>query len=109
LGSVFLKERPTPLQLARIGVILFGAYLFFDAPLSGSSSTGVPIPLLSALGGVAYLVSTGHLFLEKKADPLSFTCVTMALGPGPRRPLKPFRECPQYRLLVRQSVCGWEK
>ncbi len=80
LGTVFLWEKPTKLQLSGIGIVLLGAYLFFDAPLSGGGLIGLPITLLSGIGWAVYLVLGRRLFIEKKVKPLGFTSATMGLG-----------------------------
>ena len=80
LGTVFLREKATVLQLSGIGIVILGAYLFFDAPLSTSNLTGVPITLLSGVGWAVYLVLSRRLFVKERVKPLGFTSVTMGLG-----------------------------
>ena len=80
LGVVFLKEYPTVLQLGGMGLVLLGAYLFFSAPLSGSSLLGVLITLISGIGWAIYLVSVRLLFVNEKINPLGLTAFSMGLG-----------------------------
>ncbi|MCW4035654.1 MAG: DMT family transporter [Candidatus Bathyarchaeota archaeon] len=80
LGVVFLKEYPTVLQLGGMGLVLLGAYLFFSAPLSGSSLLGVLITLISGIGWAIYLVSVRLLFVNEKLNPLGLTAFSMGLG-----------------------------
>lgn len=80
LGTVFLQEKPTMLQLSGIGIVLLGAYLFFGAPLSAGNLTGVPITLLSGVGWAAYLVLSRRLFVKGRVKTVGFTSITMSLG-----------------------------
>ncbi len=80
LGVVFLREYPTLLQLGGMGLVLLGAYLFFNAPLSGSSLLGVLITLISGIGWATYLVSVRLLFVNEKINPLGLTAFSMGLG-----------------------------
>ncbi|MFQ6074507.1 MAG: DMT family transporter [Candidatus Bathyarchaeia archaeon] len=80
LGVVFLREYPTFLQLSGMGLVLLGAYLFFNAPLSTDSLTGIFITLLSGLGWATYLVSSRRLFVKDKMNPLGLTAFSMGFG-----------------------------
>ena len=80
LGVIFLREYPTFLQLAGMGLVLLGAYMFFNAPLSTDSLTGVLITLLSGLGWATYLVSSRHLFVRDEMNPLGLTAFSMGFG-----------------------------
>lgn len=80
LGVTFLREYPTYIQLVGMGLVLLGAYLFFNAPLSGSSLLGVIITLLSGVGWGAYLVSGRLLFVSEEINPLGLTAFSMGLG-----------------------------
>ncbi len=80
LGTVFLGEKPTVLQLSGIGTVLLGVCLFFDAPLSAGNLAGVLITLLSGVGWAVYLVLSRRLFVKERVRPLGFTAVTMGLG-----------------------------
>jgi len=80
LGAMFHQEKPSRLQLGGMGIVLFGAYLFFNAPLSANSLAGTLITLLSGVGWAAYLVSSRRLFAREKVNPLGFTAFTMGLG-----------------------------
>ena len=80
LGVVFLREYPTLLQLGGMGLVLLGAYLFFNAPLSDSSLLGVLITLISGIGWATYLVSVRLLFVNEKINPLGLTAFSMGLG-----------------------------
>jgi len=80
LGAIFLREKPTLFQLVGMGIVLLGACLFFDAPLSTGSFAGVLITLFSGVGWAAYLVASRRLFVKEKVNPLGFTSLTMGLG-----------------------------
>lgn len=80
LGVAFLREYPTFLQLSGMGLVLLGAYLFFNAPLSTDSLTGIFITLLSGLGWATYLVSSRRLFVKDKMNPLGLTAFSMGFG-----------------------------
>lgn len=80
LGVTFLREYPTHIQLVGMGLVLLGTYLFFNAPLSGSSLLGVIITLLSGVGWGAYLVSGRLLFVSEEINPLGLTAFSMGLG-----------------------------
>jgi len=80
LGIMFLREYPTYFQLGGMGLVLLGAYLFFNAPLQGSSLLGVMITLLSGIGWGTYLVSGRRLFVSQKIKPLGMTAFSMGLG-----------------------------
>lgn len=80
LGALFLKEYPTRLQLGGMGLVLLGAYLFFNTPLSSYTLLGVVITLVSGVGWAIYLVSGRLLFMNEKITPLSMTAFSMGLG-----------------------------
>lgn len=80
LGVAFLREYPTFLQLVGMGLALLGAYLFFNAPLSADSLTGVLVTLLSGLGWAIYLVSSRLVFIKDKMNPLGLTAFSMGFG-----------------------------
>jgi drug/metabolite transporter (DMT)-like permease len=79
-GIIFLKEYPTILQLAGMMIVILGAYLFFNAPLTNGSLTGIVITLLSGVGWAAYLVSSRLLYVTEKTNPLSLTAFSMSFG-----------------------------
>ena len=80
LGVMFLREYPTLLQLVGMGLVLLGAYLFFNAPMSIGSLSGISITLLSGLGWATYLVSSRLLFVRVKMNPLDLTAFSMGFG-----------------------------
>lgn len=80
MGVMFLREYPTPLQLGGMGLVLLGAYLFFNAPLSTDSLSGILITLLSGLGWATYLVSSRLMFRQVKMNPLGLTAFSMGFG-----------------------------
>ena len=80
LGVAFLGEYPTLLQLVGMGLVLMGAYLFFNAPLSAHTLRGVAITLISGLGWAAYMVSGRLMFLREKISPLGMTAFSMGFG-----------------------------
>lgn len=80
LGVIFLQEHPTLPQLVGMGLVLVGAYMFFNAPLSADSLTGVLITLFSGLGWATYLVSSRFLFVKAKMNPLGLTAFSMVFG-----------------------------
>ena len=80
LGIIFLREYPTYIQLGGMGLVLLGAYLFFNAPLKDSILLGVMITLLSGIGWGTYLVSGRRLFVRQKIKPLGMTAFSMGLG-----------------------------
>ena len=80
LGVTFLREYPTLLQLTGMGLVLLGAYLFFNAPLSTDSITGILITLFSGLGWAIYLVSSRFLFVKEELNPLGLTAFSMGFG-----------------------------
>jgi drug/metabolite transporter (DMT)-like permease len=80
MGVVALGERPTRLQLAGMLLVLVGAYLYFNAPLSANSPLGVLITLVSGLGWASYLVAGRLLFVKRGMRPLGLTSFSMGLG-----------------------------
>lgn len=80
MGVLALGERPTRLQLAGMLLVLAGAYLYFNAPLSSNSPLGVLITLVSGLGWASYLVSGRLLFVKGEMRPLGLTSFSMGLG-----------------------------
>lgn len=80
LGVAFLGEYPTPLQLVGMGLVLLGAYLFFNTPLSAYTLLGVAITLVSGLGWAAYMVSGRLMFLKERISPLGMTAFSMGFG-----------------------------
>ena len=63
-----------------MGLVLLGAYLFFNAPLSTDSLSGILITLLSGLGWATYLVSSRLMFRQVKMNPLGLTAFSMGFG-----------------------------
>lgn len=80
LGVAFLGEHPTPLQLGGMGLVLIGAYLFFNTPLSAYTLLGVAITLVSGIGWATYLVSGRLMFLRERISPLGMTAFSMGFG-----------------------------
>jgi len=80
LSVLFLGEYPTRLQLAGMALVLVGAYMFFNAPLSAQSLTGVLITLLSGVGWAAYLVACRLFFVREEMEPLGLTAFSMGSG-----------------------------
>ena len=80
LGVAFLGEYPTPLQLGGMGMVLLGAYLFFNAPLSAYTLLGVAITLVSGVGWATYLVSGRLMFMRERMNPLGMTAFSMGSG-----------------------------
>lgn len=80
LSAVFLKENPTPIQIVGLGLVLIGAYLFFNAPFSTDNTTGVVITMVSGLGWASYLVSSRLLLIKENLNPLSVTAFSMGFG-----------------------------
>jgi drug/metabolite transporter (DMT)-like permease len=80
LGVVALKEYPRLHQLAGMGLVLVGAYLYFNAPLLGNSLLGVGITLVSGIGWGSYLVLGRLLFVRDELDPLGVTAFSMGFG-----------------------------
>lgn len=79
-GVMFLGEYPTPLQLGGMGLVLLGAYLFFNAPLSAYTLLGVAITLVSGVGWATYLVSGRLMFLRERISILGMTAFSMGFG-----------------------------
>jgi len=80
LSAIILKEKPTPIQIVGLGLVLTGAYLFFNTPLSTNNPTGVVITLISGITWATYLVSSRLLLIKENLKPLSTTAFSMAFG-----------------------------
>jgi drug/metabolite transporter (DMT)-like permease len=80
LGVFALKEYPRLHQLAGMGLVLVGAYMYFNAPLEGNSLLGVGITLVSGIGWGFYLVLGRLLFVRDELDPLGVTAFSMGFG-----------------------------
>ena len=80
MGVFALGERPTKAQLGGMGLVLVGAYLFFNDPLSGSSPVGILITLFSGLGWAAYMVYSRYTFVREEFDLLGLTAFSMGAG-----------------------------
>ena len=80
LGVVALKEYPHLIQLTGMGLVLVGAYMYFNAPLAGNSLLGVGITLVSGIGWGSYLVLGRLLFVRGEIDPLGLTAFSMGFG-----------------------------
>jgi drug/metabolite transporter (DMT)-like permease len=80
LGVVALKEYPRLHQLAGMGIVLVGAYMYFNAPLGGNSLLGVGITLVSGIGWGSYLVLGRLLFVRDELNPLGLTAFSMGFG-----------------------------
>jgi drug/metabolite transporter (DMT)-like permease len=80
LGVLFLKDNPGPLQLTGMAIVMAGAYLYFNAPLTSDSPLGILITLASGLGWASYIVSTRLLFRDGEVGPLELTASSMGIG-----------------------------
>ena len=80
LGVVALKEYPRLHQLAGMGLVLVGTYMYFNAPLGGNSLLGVGITLVSGIGWGSYLVLGRLLFVRDELNPLGLTAFSMGFG-----------------------------
>ena len=80
MGVFALGEQPTKAQLVGMGLVLVGAYLFFNDPLSGSSPVGILITLFSGLGWAAYMVYSRYTFVREEFDLLGLTAFSMGAG-----------------------------
>jgi len=80
LGVIALKEYPRLHQLAGMGLVLVGAYLYFNAPILGNNLLGVGITLVSGIGWGSYLVLGRLLFVRDELDPLGVTAFSMGFG-----------------------------
>ena len=80
MGVFALGERPNTVQLGGMGLVLVGAYLFFNDPLSGSSPVGILITLFSGLGWAAYMVYSRYTFVREEFDLLGLTAFSMGAG-----------------------------
>ena len=80
LSAIILKENPTPIQIVGLGLVLIGAYLFFNAPLSANNTLGVIITLVSGIAWATYLVSSRLLLIKESLNPLSVTAFSMGFG-----------------------------
>jgi drug/metabolite transporter (DMT)-like permease len=63
-----------------LGLVLIGAYLFFNAPLSTNNRIGVIITLVSGFAWGTYLVSSRLLLIREDLNPLSVTAFSMGFG-----------------------------
>jgi drug/metabolite transporter (DMT)-like permease len=80
MGVFALGERPKGVQLGGMVLVLAGAYLFFNDPLSGSSLVGVLITLISGLGWASYMVYSRYTFVREEFDLLGLTAFSMGAG-----------------------------
>lgn len=80
MGVFALGERPTNVQLGGMTLILVGAYLFFNEPLSGSNPVGILITLFSGLGWASYMVYSRYTFIREEFDLLGLTAFSMGAG-----------------------------
>jgi drug/metabolite transporter (DMT)-like permease len=80
LSAVILKERPTPSQIVGLGLVLIGAYLFFNAPLSTYNTIGIILTLSSGIAWATYLVSSRLLLTKEDLNPLAMTAFSMGFG-----------------------------
>ena len=80
MGVFALGERPAKAQLVGMGLVLVGAYLFFNDPMSGSSPVGILITLFSGLGWAAYMVYSRYTFVREEFDLLGLTAFSMGAG-----------------------------
>ena len=80
MGVFALDERPTKIQLGGMALVLVGAYLFFNDPLSGSNLVGVLITLISGLGWASYMVYSRYTFVREDFDLLGLTAFSMGAG-----------------------------
>ena len=80
MGVFALGERPNTVQLGGMALVLAGAYLFFNDPLSGSNLVGVLITLISGLGWASYMVYSRYTFVREEFDVLCLTAFSMGAG-----------------------------
>ena len=80
LGVLFLRELPVPLQLVGMTSALFGAYLYFLAPVSVAELGGIAVTLLSGLGWAVYMVSSREFLKRSRFKHLDLTAISMFFG-----------------------------
>lgn len=80
LGLFTLEERPNRVQLGGTSLVILGAYLYFNEPLSGSNLYGIIITLVSSLGWASYIIYSRRTFVKGNVDLLGFTAYSMTFG-----------------------------
>ena len=81
LSGIFLKEKPTHIQLIGIVLTLFGVLIFFYNVLADLEMiTGVLITLISGLGWAAYMVISRHFLGNNNESVITLTSISMLLG-----------------------------
>lgn len=107
LTLIFFHEFPVPYQLGGMMLTLFGAYLFFLAPLSGTELRGIVITLLSGLGWATYMVSIREFLKRYKFKPLTLTSFSMFFGAIPLLVLALLIESPVEISLSKWAIILW--
>jgi drug/metabolite transporter (DMT)-like permease len=80
-GIIFLKERPTTVQLIGILLTIFGVIIFFYSFLADlDMMSGMLITFVSGLGWAAYMVISRHYLGKNNEDVISITSISMLLG-----------------------------
>ncbi len=80
LASVAEKNPPTRVQLAGLGIVLIGIYIYFPHDIGGARLTGVLLNVLSAVMGAVAVVLT-HIAVGKlKMTSFRLTAISMTAG-----------------------------
>jgi drug/metabolite transporter (DMT)-like permease len=81
LSALFLKEKPSYIQLMGIVLTLCGILVFFyDSLLVGEEVIGILVTLISGIGWAAYMIVSRYYLRENKENVIVLTTCSMALG-----------------------------
>lgn len=81
LSALFLKEKPSSIQLVGIALTLCGVLVFFyDSLLVFEEALGILLTLVSGIGWAAYLIISRYYLRENKENVTVLTACSMALG-----------------------------
>ncbi|MFQ5793926.1 MAG: DMT family transporter [Candidatus Bipolaricaulia bacterium] len=79
---LWLKEIPTPLQLAGIVVSLVGSVLFFAPGFSAGESLGIGIVVVGLISFAGFAILGREVARDRQVDTLSLTAIPLAFGGG---------------------------
>lgn len=81
LSALFLKEKPTYIQLIGISLTLSGVLVFFyDSLLVIEEIIGILVTLISGIGWAVYMIVSRYYLRENKENVIVLTTCSMTLG-----------------------------
>lgn len=87
VGILWLKEIPTRLQIAGIGISLVGSALFFSLGFKAGEPLGISIVAVGLIGSASLGLFGRALTRQRLVDTISLTAIPLVIGSGILLPL----------------------